>query len=464
MATWSAWVDFASSQDLSQGPIDPSSFDLTEESEFFLLVVALFKVYGQKLRLTRGNLDSRFQDFIDNPVLEKAQLPADFPLSDLGELGLAGGNGELSDFVSWGRSLRALFEEPIAEKSSRTETRITVLVVDDSPTIHSMMDRWARNDPGVLIVGHAMDAFEAEKLRQQTKPDVMTLDIHMPGKDGIEYLSEMMSGPSPQRVLMLSTITREHAVSALKAFELGAMDYLEKPTLASWDATAATLSTLVRSISKAKPRSLRFSPGAMSRQAIRVSRPEFKMILLGASTGGTEALSELLQEFPANAPPTLIVQHIPPVFSAAFAKRLNELSKIEVVEASDGLVPSVGHAYVAPGGLQMKLERGRDSNLKIRIVDDPPQNRHKPSVDYMFSSAIQARGHLKVVAALLTGMGADGAKELLRLKQSGVHTIAQDEATSVVFGMPGVAVDIGAAAEVVPLPSMAYHLFRALES
>ena len=445
--------------------MDLSSFDLTNDTDFFLLVVALFRVHGEKLRFDQNAISSELREFIVNPVVEKSALPADFPITDLKDLGLASGNGELSDYIAWGRAIRSLFVGPaVTTTIPASDSRIRVLVVDDSPTIHALMDRWAQSDPGVTIVGHALDAFEAEKLRTQTRPDVMTLDIHMPGKDGIQYLSEMMSGPSPQRVLMLSTIAREHAVSALKAFELGAMDYLEKPTLSNWDATAATLSALVRSISKAKPRSLRMKSGATSQHAIQVSRPEFKMILLGASTGGTEALSELLQEFPENAPPTLIVQHIPPVFSAAFAKRLNEISKIEVVEASDGLVPVVGQAYVAPGGFQMKLERGRDSKLKIRIVDDPPQNRHKPSVDYMFSSAIEARGHLKVVAALLTGMGADGAKELLRLRQSGVHTIAQDEATSVVFGMPGVAVELGAVDEVVPLPSMAYHLFRALES
>jgi two-component system chemotaxis response regulator CheB len=462
MTSWRRWLEFSASQKLSEAPeLDLGNYDYSSVGDLFCFVLALHRSFGPKLRFNSANMPREYVEFIENPVLPMEQLPSDFPKDQYKELGLRVGQGDLSDFVVWAPALRQMFQKLEAEPA---QSEIRVLVVDDSPTIHALMDRWAEKDPMIRIVGHALDAFEAETLRLQLRPDVMTLDIHMPGKDGIQYLAEMMSGPNPQRVLMLSTIAREHAVTALRALELGAMDYLEKPSPSNWDVTAATLSALVRSITKSKPRSLRVRPDMNSRRAIQVNRPELKLILLGASTGGSEALSELIQEFPVNAPPTLIVQHIPPVFSTAFAKRLNELSRVEVVEASDGLIPEVGHVYVAPGALQMKLERSKDGRLRIRVTDDPPENRHKPSVDYMFSSAVEARGHLKTVAALLTGMGADGARQLLRLKESGVHTIAQDEATSVVFGMPGVAVELGAAKEVVALPSMAYHLFKALES
>ncbi len=344
------------------------------------------------------------------------------------------------------------------EIAPQAQEKIRVLVVDDSLTIRKILEKVLSEDHGFKIVGSVENPIKAHEFLKTNTVDVITLDIHMPEMDGITYL-ETLKGKKHAPIVMISSVNKEDAVKALRCFELGAVGYIEKPNNFSQD-SADTIRTMVKTAASSITRSLdqnKFSAGPIFYE------PHARytdLILIGASTGGTQAITALMESFPENSPPVLIVQHIPPVFSAAFADRLNQTTKLKVKEVENGDIVKKGHAYVAAGGTQMRMAiKGTD--LVLEVTDDPPVNRHKPSVDYMFESARALPKSYRLVATLLTGMGADGARGLKELKDKGVYTVAEAEETCVVFGMPREAIKLGGATDVAPLYKIASKLFEA---
>lgn len=349
---------------------------------------------------------------------------------------------------------------------------IRVLIVDDSSTIRLLMRKVLASQYGFEVVGEAENPKEAEPLLARLRPDVMALDIHMPEMDGITWLRSL-ADKRPPPVVMVSSVGIDDAMGAMSCFEAGAFDYIEKPSAASLDGVADKIREVMRAAAQAgrsRPGGRHVAgsakikaPAAPGGSAgVPKGLPRECVIAIGASTGGIEALTDLLQELPESAPPVLVVQHIPPTFSAAFASRLGPRCRVRVKEAEHGDLVAWGTVYIAPGGRQMGVRR-LDSGLQIVISDDAPVNRHRPSVDFLFQTlATEAADRYTISSAILTGMGADGARGLLALKGAGAHTIAQDEQTSTVYGMPKAAADLGAALEVLPLPSIAYHLLKGL--
>ncbi|MBI2521685.1 MAG: chemotaxis-specific protein-glutamate methyltransferase CheB [Bdellovibrio sp.] len=340
---------------------------------------------------------------------------------------------------------------------------IRVFIIDDSSTIRKLLHRMLSMDQGFLVVGEAENPIQADAMMKNLAVDVITLDIHMPEMDGITYLSHIKERKHPP-IVMLSSVNQQDAVDVFKCFDLGAVDYIEKPKHSDLAGEAERIRDVLRAAAIAKSdkdgRTVTYRTQA---SIVYKSNTGRDLILIGASTGGTEAIRAILRQFPANSPPVVIVQHIPAVFSRVFADRLSEICQIDVKEAQGGEILQDGHAYIAQGGKQLGIiTTGKELGLKV--TDDQPINRHKPSVDYLFESALQLDKRFKISAALLTGMGVDGARGMLKLRKKGAHTIAQDESTCVVYGMPRAAVDMGAAIEVLPLQSISYHLFMALNS
>ncbi len=348
---------------------------------------------------------------------------------------------------------------------------LKVLVVDDSMLIRQVLSEVLSSDPSIKVVGAASDPYEARELIKELKPDVLTLDIEMPKMDGITFLRNLMK-LHPMPVIMLSTLTAQGADETLKALELGAVDFIQKPKLGASGMTASSfgrdLIEKVKVAGKIKDRiaarlPLKVPTSQTTLENLNLRATEGScLIVIGSSTGGTEALQEVLTVLPADIPPIVITQHIPASFSLRFANRLNEKCRISVVEAQHGQVIKSGTAYIAPGGYHLKVER-HGATLRCRIDDSDPVNRHKPSVEALFDSVIAA-GVKKVIGVMLTGMGNDGAEAMLRLRQSGAHTIAQDEASSMIWGMPGSAVKLGAAVEVLPLNKIPTALIQRLKS
>lgn len=341
----------------------------------------------------------------------------------------------------------------LAKKSAPTPTvsktsKIKVLIVDDSQTIRNLLSQILSKDPIFEIVGLAEKPSQVEDLIKKNRPDVITLDIHMPEMDGVTLLKKIHPIYKIPTV-MISSISKEEGPQVLQALESGAVDYIQKPQMSNLAEAAETIRERLKIAAKAKvTRTVR------ARKASQSHSFDFdNVILMGASTGGTEALRVVLEGLPAKIPPILIVQHIPPVFSAAFAQRLNELCPFDVREAKDGDEVKPNQVLIAPGGKQMKIYPAKDK-LLIQVTDDAPVNRHKPSVDYMFKTAGEAQLK-KIVAVILTGMGADGAREMKRLRDAGARTIAQNEETSVVYGMPREAAANGGAEFVLPLDEIA---------
>jgi len=341
--------------------------------------------------------------------------------------------------------------KPTAEKHELKSEAISlsprkrkVLIVDDSKTIRTLLHKILSEDSCFEIVGMAGDVFEAEKLIAKERPDVITLDIHMPGMTGVEWLAKLLPA-NPIPVVMISSLQFQEGNEVFRALELGAVDYIQKPSLADLPIVGPIIREKVKEASFARVQT------QISRIEVAVQGEiDFRKVLaIGASTGGTEALKAVLVSLPAQIPPTVIVQHIPPVFSKAFADRLNSLCSFEVKEAEDGDELRPSRVLIAPGGKQMKADRTA-RGLCVRVTDDPPVNRHKPSVDYLFESVASVIGK-NSVGVILTGMGADGARGLLEMKRRGAQTIGQDEKTSVVYGMPKVAFELGAVETVAPL-------------
>lgn len=340
----------------------------------------------------------------------------------------------------------------LAVEESEESKKVRVLVVDDSATIRKLLSRVISEDSGCECVGAVGSPRDVEKAIQELKPDVLTLDIHMPEIDGVTLVKKLF--PKYRLpILMISSLAIDDGSYVLDALAAGAVDYIQKPTAGRLQEFRPNIIEKIKGVSRAQL----FSPGGkLTKNRSHAGKavacdPEY-IVLLGASTGGTEAIREVLISLPAHTPPILIVQHIPAGFSKAFAERMDEQCPFAVKEAKDGDLILPSRVLIAPGGKQMRV-REMNGERRVVIDDSEPINRHRPSVDALFESVAELN-HPKVVAALLTGMGSDGARGLLKLKGMGAVTFAQDQQSCVVFGMPREAIKIGAAKEVVPLDQM----------
>lgn len=336
--------------------------------------------------------------------------------------------------------------------------KIKVLIVDDSALIRSVMSEIIGSQQDMEVVGTAPGPLVARDLIKQTNPDVLTLDVEMPKMDGLDFLEKLMR-LRPMPVVMVSSLTEQGSEITLRALELGAVDFVAKPKLSILSGMreyTELIADKIRAAAKARimPRKIH-AVGAGQNAAIplpSVRNPltsSEKLIIVGASTGGTEAIKEFLVQMPSDCPGILITQHMPEGFTRSFANRLDKLCRISVKEAEGGERVLPGHAYIAPGHSHLLLTRS-GANYVTRLDQGPPVNRHRPSVDVLFSSAAACAGK-NAVGVILTGMGKDGAAGMLEMKEAGAYNLAQDESTCVVFGMPREAIAIGATHEVGPL-------------
>jgi len=348
--------------------------------------------------------------------------------------------------------------------------KIKVLIVDDSSLIRKLLSEILASDSGIEVVGTAQDPFAAREKIKQLQPDVITLDVEMPRMDGITFLKNLMR-LHPIPVIMISSLTEKGADVTLEALESGAIDFVSKPKLDlahSLPEYTQEIVSKVKAAANANVHAVMHTPSSIGEVAAknsadvileknnRATKKHFKttdtIIALGASTGGTEAIKEVLMRMPADAPGMVISQHIPEAFSGPFSKRMNSCSAMTVYEAHDGQQILPGHVYIAPGSHHLLIERD-GARFVCRLNDGPPVNRHRPSVDVMFRSVAQNVGH-NAIGVILTGMGDDGAAGMKELHDAGAGTIAQDEKTSVVWGMPGEAVKLGGVDSVLPLNSV----------
>jgi two-component system chemotaxis response regulator CheB len=352
-----------------------------------------------------------------------------------------------------------------------------VLIIDDSALVRSLLTEIINQQPDMVAIGAAPDPLVAREMIRAANPDVLTLDVEMPKMDGLDFLERLMR-LRPMPVVMVSTLTERGAEVTLKALELGAIDFVAKPKIG----IASGMQELARDITDrirvaaqvrlhrrvgagdaahaggSKPSTLHAAgPAGIKPKPASYSRLSTeKLIAIGASTGGTEAIREVLTRLPADSPAVLITQHMPPGFTKSFAQRLDSLCRITVSEAEDGERVLPGHAYIAPGGRHMRLARS-GSNYVIALDDGEPVNRHRPSVEVLFRS-VAANAGPNALGAMLTGMGKDGAAAMLEMKHAGSFTIAQDEASCIVYGMPKEAIALGAVDEVLPVTRIAERL------
>jgi len=339
---------------------------------------------------------------------------------------------------------------------------IRVLIVDDSAVVRQTMSELLSSDPEIVVMGVAADPFvAAERIRDEV-PDVMILDVEMPRMDGITFLQKIMS-QRPIPVIICSSLADEGAQTTLRALEYGAVDIITKPRVGTEEflrESRETLCDAVKAAACARIRVIRPVERALSADTVLAKRSSSamtetteKVALIGASTGGTEALRVFLEAMPTDAPGMVIVQHMPEKFTTAFANRLDQTCAINVKEAENGDTVLRGRALIAPGNHHLLLKRS-GARYFVEVRDGPLVCRHRPSVDVLFRSGARYAGR-NAVGVLMTGMGNDGAQGLLELKQAGAPTIAQDEATCVVFGMPNEAIKLGAAGRVLPLQNIA---------
>jgi len=334
--------------------------------------------------------------------------------------------------------------------------RIKVLIVDDSAVVRQLLSRELSRDPQIHVVGAASDPYVARDMIVQLNPDLLTLDVEMPRMDGITFLRKLMA-IRPLPVIVLSSLTARGTQTAIEAMSAGAVDVLGKPG-SEYSVEGLSIELIARIKVAARTRPTMRAEAAPT-QRLSLAATTNKVLAIGASTGGVQALTEVLTQFPPNAPGTVIVQHMPPKFTASFAQRLASLCAVEVKEAADGDAVRVGRVLIAPGGMHMLLRRS-GAEYMVEIKNGPEVFHQRPSVEILFNSVAKYAG-ANAVGALLTGMGADGASGLLQMRQAGAHTIAQDEASSVVFGMPMEAIKLGAAVEVLPLQQVARGMLSA---
>ncbi|MFO1475285.1 MAG: chemotaxis response regulator protein-glutamate methylesterase [Verrucomicrobiota bacterium] len=352
---------------------------------------------------------------------------------------------------------------------------IRVLIVDDSASVRQTLQEILDSDPGISVMGTAQDPFVAVEFIRKEVPDVITLDVEMPRMDGITFLERIMS-QHPIPVVICSTLTENGSETALAALEKGAVEIITKPKLATkqfLEESRICICDTVKSAAQVRVQKRRASPPAppikvapkltadamlpmpASRAMIETTE---KVVAVGASTGGTEALRLFLEAMPANAPGILIVQHMPEKFTADFAGRLDQLCRVNVREAADGDSVVRGQALIAPGGKHLLLKRS-GARYYVEVRDGPLVCRHRPSVDVLFRSTARYAGK-NAVGVIMTGMGDDGAHGMLEMKQAGAYNIAQDESSCVVFGMPAEAIRLGGVDRILPLPAIAPEVVR----
>ncbi|HYF58842.1 MAG TPA: chemotaxis response regulator protein-glutamate methylesterase [Burkholderiaceae bacterium] len=364
--------------------------------------------------------------------------------------------------------------------------KIRVLVVDDSALVRSLLSSVIDSQPDMTCVGAATDPYMAREMIRNLDPDVITLDVEMPRMDGLDFLEKLMR-LRPMPVVMVSTLTERGAETTLRALELGAVDFVAKPRIGvaqGLQEIAAEIGDKLRTAARARiarrpvarPEPPAAAPRAPGSGPVAPGRPPLvkpvpiaysrasteKIVAIGSSTGGTEALRTVLTELPADFPAVLVTQHMPPGFTRSFAERLNGLCRMHVKEAEAGERVLPGHVYVAPGGRHLAMSRS-GANYVVSIEDGPPVNRHKPSVEVLFRSIARHVGR-NAIGVMLTGMGRDGADAMLEMREAGAHNIAQDEASCVVYGMPREAVAAGAVHEVLPLGRIAGQLMTLIRA
>jgi two-component system chemotaxis response regulator CheB len=334
-----------------------------------------------------------------------------------------------------------------------------VLIVDDSAAMRQLLSAILKTDPSIEVVGVAGDPFIARDKIKSLAPDVITLDVEMPRMDGLTFLEKLMRA-HPMPVVMISSLTQRGCETTLRALELGAVDFVAKPQVDTLDGVRSAAEEIigkVKAAADARVCALKSQLGEPSRlPAVHSLSLTHKVIAIGASTGGTEAIREILVALPANSPGVVVVQHMPPGFTRSFAERLNGLCEIRVKEAADGDRILQGHALIAPGDYHTSIvQSGAVSS--VSVTQTQPVNRHRPSVDVLFDSCSRELGP-NVVGAILTGMGADGAEGMRRMREAGARTIAQDRDSCVVFGMPKEAIAAGGAEFILPLDRIAEKL------
>ena len=330
---------------------------------------------------------------------------------------------------------------------------IKVLIVDDSATIRAILKHTLQAEPDIEVVGEAGDPYEAREAIKQLQPDVLTLDIEMPRMSGIEFLGHLMR-LRPMPVIMISTLTEAGADATIEALSIGAVDYIANPNGANAIGAFTELPQKVRVAARAKSpaASMVASQSAAPAVSTKNYRAKDRMVFVGASTGGVEALTQVISALPAGAPPVVVTQHMPAKFTTSFAQRLNDKSAVTVVEAQDSLPIEAGHVYLAPGGVA-HLEVEGTSRPICRLTETEPVNGHRPSVDVLFRSALPFGP--RAVGVLLTGMGNDGAADIKQMRDAGALTLGQDQASSVVYGMARVAMEHGGIARELPLNAIA---------
>lgn len=354
----------------------------------------------------------------------------------------------------------------MATLTSSTNPRapIRVLVVDDSALMRQMLSTMLGTDPDIEVVGTASDPLIARQKIKQLDPDVVTLDIEMPNMHGLEFLRRLMA-LRPTRVLMISSLTQKNTEFTLEALATGAVDCLGKPQDATRETEmAAFRETLLQKIHTVASARLRATPAAGPERTLRAmpGRSWCRFIAFGASTGGVEALSHVFSRLPPGLPPIAIVQHMPGGFTSSFARRLASQSQVEVVEAEDGMPIRAGQAALGPGGHQFEIVR-RDGEFCCRIFEAPAPLGHAPSVDILMESVAREAGD-RAIGVILTGMGRDGALGMSAMRAAGAVTIGQDEASSLVYGMPRVAFEAGGVERQLPLARVAAEVIAAVEA
>ena len=351
--------------------------------------------------------------------------------------------------------------------------KVRVLIVDDSASVRQTLTAVLEADPAIEVIGAASDPFMAAKRIQEDLPDVITLDVEMPRMDGITFLRKIMS-QHPIPVVMCSSLTEAGSETLIQALEAGAVDVILKPRIGAADhlaESALRICEVVKSAAHARVKNVRMRPRAsalgpqakLTADAVlpppsgkAMARTTEMVICVGASTGGTEALREMLERLPANSPGMVIVQHMPEKFTAAFARRLNGLCEVEIKEAEDGDPVLRGHVLIAPGDKHMLLER-QGARYHVSVRNGPLVSRHRPSVDVLFRSAARSAGS-NAMGVIMTGMGDDGARGMLEMHQAGAYTVAQDEASCIVFGMPKEAIAHGGVDKIIPLDQIAREI------
>ncbi|HMA49565.1 MAG TPA: chemotaxis response regulator protein-glutamate methylesterase [Magnetospirillaceae bacterium] len=350
--------------------------------------------------------------------------------------------------------------------------RIRVLIVDDSASVRQALKDVLSGDPEIEVMATAGDPFAAARIIQSEVPDVITLDVEMPRMDGISFLRKIMS-QRPIPVVMCSSLTEEGSQTLMQALEAGAVDIILKPKMGTRQFIEESATSIRDSVKAAAHAQLKKLPPRMSvaqkltadvimpppsSSSRAMARTTEKIVCIGASTGGTESLRVVIEALPADSPGVVVVQHMPELFTASFAKRLDSLSKVTVKEAQDGDPVLRGHVLIAPGNRHTLLQRS-GARYHVAVQDGPLVSRHRPSVDVLFRSAARYAG-ANALGIIMTGMGDDGAKGLLEMRQAGAATIAQNEESCVVFGMPKEAIALGAAERILPLDLLAMEIRR----